>query len=61
MQVVDFDGGYALFEATEDAAQVVLRDALERAAVRSFTRIRPTLGEIFREVVADAPEMEEAR
>ncbi|GEN81194.1 ABC transporter ATP-binding protein [Actinotalea fermentans] len=61
VQVVDFDGGYALFEAAEDAAQAVLRDALARDAVRSFTPVRPTLGEIFREVVADEPELEVAR
>lgn len=62
VEVVDFDGGYVLFEAAEDAAQAVLRDALGRDAVRSFTPVRPTLGEIFREVVADAqPEMETAR
>ncbi len=62
VEVVDFDGGYVLFEAAEDAAQAVLREALGRDAVRSFTPVRPTLGEIFREVVADAqPEMEVAR
>ncbi len=58
VQVVDFDGGYVLFEAEEDAAQAVLRDALGRAAVRSFAPVRPTLGEIFRGVVADAESSE---
>lgn len=53
VEVVDFDGGYVLFEASEDAAQAVLRDAMARGAVRSFAPVRPTLGEIFREVVVD--------
>lgn len=58
--VGEFDGGYAVFEADDAVAQAVLADALRRAPVRSFTPVRPTLGEIFREVVVDA-EPEEAR
>lgn len=54
VRVVDFDGGYALFEADEAVAQSVLRSALDRAPVRSFAPVRPTLGEIFREIVTDA-------
>jgi ABC-2 type transport system ATP-binding protein len=54
VDVLEFDGGYALFEADEAVAQSVLRSALDRAPVRSFTPVRPTLGEIFREVVTDA-------
>ena len=54
VRVVDFDGGYALFEADESVAQSVLRSALDRAPVRSFAPVRPTLGEIFREIVTDA-------
>jgi len=54
VHVLDFDGGYAVFEADEDVAQSVLRTALDRSSVRSFTPVRPTLGEIFREVVTDA-------
>jgi ABC-2 type transport system ATP-binding protein len=62
VEVVDFDGGYALFEADELTAQSVLRAAVDRAPVRSFAPVRPTLGEIFREVVTDAaPTEEEAR
>jgi len=49
--VVDFDGGYALFDATPDAAQRVLQDALGRGAVASFAPHRPTLAQIFKEVV----------
>ncbi len=55
VELVDFDGGYALFEAADDVAQHVLRSALDRGTVQSFAPVRPTLGEIFREVVADAP------
>ncbi len=58
VDVVDFDGGYALFDAEESVAQLVLRDAVGRAAVRSFAPVRPSLGEIFREVVTDVPAQE---
>ena len=54
VEVVEFDGGYALFEADEAVAHGVLADAVRRGPVKSFTPVRPTLGEIFREVVADA-------
>jgi ABC-2 type transport system ATP-binding protein len=51
--VIRFDGGYALFEAeNEDAAQRVLRQALERGSVARFSPQRPTLTQIFKEVVA---------
>jgi ABC-2 type transport system ATP-binding protein len=49
--VRDFDRGWARFEADEAAAQQVLRDALDRGGVRSFSPYRPTLTEIFKEVV----------
>ncbi|KAA9154992.1 ATP-binding cassette domain-containing protein [Microbacterium lushaniae] len=50
--VVDFAGGYALFEADdEEAAQRVLRHAVERGDVASFAPQRPTLAEIFKEVI----------
>ena len=58
--VVDFAAGSALFEAPDDVAQQVLRSALDRAPVSAFGPVRPTLGEIFREVIADAPVLEEA-
>ena len=60
MTVVDFAAGSALFEAPDDVAQDVLRTALDRAPVSAFGPVRPTLGEIFREVIADAPVLEEA-
>jgi ABC-2 type transport system ATP-binding protein len=49
--VRDFDGGWARFEADEAVAQDVLRDALARGPIRSFAPHRPTLTEIFKEVV----------
>ncbi len=51
--VVEFDGGSALFEADDAAAQAVLRSALERGSVTAFGPQRPTLGEIFREIVSE--------
>ncbi|ACQ81273.1 ABC transporter related [Beutenbergia cavernae DSM 12333] len=60
VEVVEFDGGSALFEADDAAAQHVLRAAVERGPVTSFTPIRPTLGEIFRDVVTDeSPDSDE--
>jgi len=50
--VIDFDGGYALFDASDDeAAQRVLRQAVARGDVASFAPQRPTLAEIFKEVI----------
>ncbi len=49
--VLEFDGDYVLFDADADAAQVVLQRAAALGAVHSFTPRRPTLTEIFREVV----------
>jgi ABC-2 type transport system ATP-binding protein len=61
VEVVEFDGGYALFESDEAVAQTVLAAALDRAPVRSFAPVRPTLGEIFREVVTDSESAEVTR
>lgn len=52
--VVEFAGGYALFDADEAGAQRVLRAALDRGPVTQFTPVRPSLAEIFRDVVRDA-------
>lgn len=52
-QVVEFDGGYAVFEADEATAQRVLRTAMEHGEVRSFAPVRPTLAEVFRDIVTD--------
>ncbi|OZD56429.1 ABC transporter ATP-binding protein [Rhodococcus sp. 06-1477-1B] len=52
VRVVDFDGGYALFDADDDVtAQRVLREAVRRGDVTSFFPQRPTLAEIFTEVI----------
>ena len=50
--VLDFDGGYALFDADDDtSAQRVLQGAVSRGDVVSFAPQRPTLAEIFKEVI----------
>jgi ABC-2 type transport system ATP-binding protein len=51
VEVVEFDGGYVLFEADDAARQRVLAEAVARGSVTGFTRRRPTLSEIFQEVV----------
>ncbi|WP_150307566.1 ABC transporter ATP-binding protein [Planctomonas psychrotolerans] len=52
VSVVDFDGGYALFDAEDEPArQRVLQRAVTQGGVLGFTRQRPTLAEIFTEVV----------
>jgi ABC-2 type transport system ATP-binding protein len=52
VEVLEFDGGHVRFAAdTDEAADRVLREAIERGSVRSFApSIRP-LHEIFQEVV----------
>ncbi|SKC68882.1 ABC transporter ATP-binding protein [Okibacterium fritillariae] len=52
VDVVEFDGGYALFDAdTDETAQLVLRRAVEAGAVTTFHPQRPSLAHIFREVI----------
>ena len=52
IEVLDFDGGYAVFDAdSDDAAQRVLRDALSRGDVASFAPQHPSLAQIFKEVI----------
>jgi ABC-2 type transport system ATP-binding protein len=52
IDVVEFDGDYALFDATDEAAvQAVLHEATSRGAVLSFARQHPSLAQIFKEVV----------
>ncbi|MCG7285710.1 ATP-binding cassette domain-containing protein [Cellulomonas sp. ACRRI] len=53
VRVVEFDGGYALFESDEASAQRVLRAALDAAPVQQFAPVRPRLAEIFRDIVRD--------
>ncbi|BDZ45256.1 ABC transporter ATP-binding protein [Naasia aerilata] len=49
--VREFGAGWALFEADEATAQRILRSAVGRGSVVSFTRSRPSLAQIFTEVV----------
>jgi len=50
--VVDFEGGYALFDADgPETAQRVLRSAVERGDVASFAPRHPSLAQIFKEVI----------
>jgi ABC-2 type transport system ATP-binding protein len=52
IRVLEFDGGYALFEAETDAdRQTVLRTAMAHGDVVSFGRQQVTLAQIFKEVV----------
>ncbi|MQA11361.1 MAG: ATP-binding cassette domain-containing protein [Pseudonocardiaceae bacterium] len=61
VHVVDIDGPRAVFDIQHDAPldngrgaqtdQQVLQDALRRGAVRSFTPVVPSLGEIFKEAI----------
>lgn len=54
VRVAELAGTSALFEAEPAAADAVLRGAMDRGSVTSFRPVRPTLGEIFRDVVVDA-------
>ncbi|KUG51969.1 ABC transporter ATP-binding protein [Serinicoccus chungangensis] len=53
VQVIDLDGPSALIQPEDEAtAERLLADAVARGGVREFSRIRPTLSEIYREVAA---------
>lgn len=53
IQVLDLDGSTVQLEPeSEEAAQHLLAEAVSRGGVREFSRIRPTLSEIYREVAA---------
>jgi ABC-2 type transport system ATP-binding protein len=53
IEVIDLDGPTALVQPVdEEAAQQLLRTAVERDAVRDFARVVPTLSEIYRQVAA---------
>ncbi len=53
ISVVDLDGNQALLELTDAAAtRPLLNEALRRGEVYEFSRVRPTLSEIYREVTA---------
>jgi ABC-2 type transport system ATP-binding protein len=52
VQVLDFDGGYAVFDADSDeTAQRVLRRAVAQGDVASFAPQHPSLAQIFKEVI----------
>lgn len=52
VEIVSIDGGHAVFRAyTPDAAQAVLRAALDRGPVVRFAPQEPSLAQIFREVI----------
>ena len=59
VRVDELAGGSAVFQAEHDVAQRVLAQALAHGAVHAFTPLRPSLAEIFRDVVADEPELDE--
>jgi ABC-2 type transport system ATP-binding protein len=52
IRVVEFDGGWAVFEAESDGARTAaLAEAVARGEVVTFTREHTTLAQIFQEVV----------
>lgn len=52
VEVLDFDGGYALFDVDSDeTAQQILRRAVAQGDVASFAPQHPTLAQIFKEVI----------
>ncbi len=52
VQVVDFDGGYALFDADDaESAQRVLQHAVSLGDVTRFAPQQPSLSQIFKEVI----------
>ena len=52
VQVVDFAGGFAVFDVdSDDTAQRVLRKAIDLGAVASFAPQHPSLSQIFKEVI----------
>ena len=52
VELIEADGGWAVFDAdTDEAAQRVLRRAVEQGDVASFAPQHPTLAQIFKEVI----------
>ena len=56
---LEYPRGDAVFDATPETAQAVLTDAVARSSVTRFGRLRPTLGEIFREITSEAAHAEQ--
>lgn len=54
VRLVELAATSVLFDADDAVADTVLRGALDRGSVTSFRPVRPTLGEIFRDIVVDA-------
>lgn len=54
VHVAELAGTSVQFDADDAAADAVLRKAVEQGTVSSFRPVRPTLGEIFRDIVVDA-------
>lgn len=54
--VLELAGDAVEFSGSEAAAQNILARAVAAGGVRSFGRVRPTLGEIFRDIVVDDPD-----
>jgi ABC-2 type transport system ATP-binding protein len=51
VQVADVSGGEAVVDVVDDGAeQLLLAEAVRRGAVHDFSRVRPQLSEIYREV-----------
>jgi len=61
VDVAELAGTTVLFDAVPEAADAVLRAAIERGTVTSFRPVKPTLGEIFRDIVVDASASDEQR
>jgi len=52
VEVLEFDGGYALFDVdSAETAQRVLQRAVDAGSVTTFAPRRPTLAQIFTEVI----------
>ena len=51
VEVLDFDGGYAVFEADPAVAQKVLKSAMAKSSVLRFAPVQPSLAQIFKEVI----------
>ena len=54
VHVAELAGTSVQFDADDAAADAVLRRAIELGTVSNFRPVRPTLGEIFRDIVVDA-------
>lgn len=51
LEVVELDRGYAVFDSDAAVAQRVLNEAVARGDVVSFGPVKPTLAQLFKEVI----------